>query len=123
MPANRLEEVEILNVTVLSLAGIPRFGTCPSLPLYFSFPYNKPCFYLYVPFPQFLYPISCAIRHKLTEVNMDQQTGHDKNPGTLQEEIAQDPTEQANVDEKGVKAEKYAYYSLFAANNGIGPYQ
>jgi hypothetical protein len=54
---------------------------------------------------------------------MDQQTGHDKNPGTLQEEIAQDTSEQANVDEKGVKAEKYAYYSLFAANNGIGPYQ
>lgn len=54
---------------------------------------------------------------------MDPQPAHDKSPGTVQEEIAQDTTEQTNVDAKGVRAEKYAYYSLFAANNGIGPYQ
>lgn len=54
---------------------------------------------------------------------MDRQTDHDKRPGTVQEEIAQETNGQANVDAKGVRAEKYAYYSLFAANNGIGPYQ
>jgi hypothetical protein len=56
---------------------------------------------------------------------MDRLPADDKSPGTVQEETTQDTTEQANVDAnlKGIKAEKYAYYSLFAANSGIGPYQ
>lgn len=60
---------------------------------------------------------------------MDLQTSSDDNPGpiapekhTAQKEITRDITE-PNVNEKGIKAEKYAYYGLFFANNGIGPYQ
>ncbi|POS81020.1 hypothetical protein DHEL01_v200593 [Diaporthe helianthi] len=53
---------------------------------------------------------------------MDTQD-QDKQPGTVQEDISEDITDQADVEAKGVRAEKYAYYSLFAANNGIGPYQ
>ncbi|KAG6368881.1 hypothetical protein INS49_003099 [Diaporthe citri] len=60
---------------------------------------------------------------------MDLQASSDERPGpdspgskTAQEEITPDVTEE-NVTEKGIKAEKYAYYGLFAANNGIGPYQ
>lgn len=60
---------------------------------------------------------------------MDLQTSSDEHPApvdpaknTAQEEVTRDITEY-NVNEKGIKAEKYAYYGLFAANNGIGPYQ
>lgn len=53
---------------------------------------------------------------------MDRQD-HDKHLSSVQQEVAQDTTDRESVDLKGVKAEKYAYYSLFAANNGIGPYQ
>lgn len=60
---------------------------------------------------------------------MNLQASSDERPGpeslglkTAQEEITPDITED-NVAEKGIKAEKYAYYGLFAANNGIGPYQ
>lgn len=60
---------------------------------------------------------------------MDLKTSSDERPGsdspgmkTAREEITPETTE-ANVTEKGIKAEKYAYYGLFAANNGIGPYQ
>lgn len=60
---------------------------------------------------------------------MDPQTSSDENPGpvgpgkhTAQKEITRDITE-PNVNEKGIKSEKYAYYGLFFANNGIGPYQ
>lgn len=60
---------------------------------------------------------------------MDLQTSSDDNPGpiapeknTAQKEITRGVTG-PNVIERGIKAEKYAYYGLFAANNGIGPYQ
>lgn len=60
---------------------------------------------------------------------MDLQTSSDDNPGpialekhTAQKAITRDIIE-PNVNEKGIKAEKYAYYGLFFANNGIGPYQ
>lgn len=60
---------------------------------------------------------------------MDLQTSSDEHPGpsapvknVAQEEVTRDITD-SHVREKGIKAEKYAYYGLFAANNGIGPYQ
>lgn len=60
---------------------------------------------------------------------MDLQASSDEHPSPdspgmkmAQEEVTPGITED-NVTEKGIKAEKYAYYGLFAANNGIGPYQ
>lgn len=62
-------------------------------------------------------------------MTMDLQASSDEHPGPnspgkkpAQEETTSDVTE-GNVTEKGIKAEKYAYYGLFAANSGIGPYQ
>lgn len=60
---------------------------------------------------------------------MDLQTSSDEHQGPIapeknmaQDEVTRDITEDG-VNEKGIRAEKYAYYGLFAANNGIGPYQ
>lgn len=60
---------------------------------------------------------------------MDPQASRDKDPGLVAPEkgvaqaaIADEVTED-DVNEKGIRAEKFAYYGLFAANNGIGPYQ
>lgn len=60
---------------------------------------------------------------------MDLRTSGDEQPGaiapeknTANEGITQETTDD-NFNDKGIKAEKYAYYGLFAANNGIGPYQ
>lgn len=36
---------------------------------------------------------------------------------------ASNTTKQDSGNLKAIRVEKYAYYSLFAANNGIGPYQ
>lgn len=61
---------------------------------------------------------------------MDSQTSGDTHPGhiALEENMSREGNAQGTVkqdasDEKSVRAEKYAYYSFFAANNGIGPYQ
>lgn len=60
---------------------------------------------------------------------MDLQTSSDEPRGPIapeknaaHDEITRDITKDS-VNEKGIRAEKYAYYGLFAANNGIGPYQ
>lgn len=60
---------------------------------------------------------------------MDLRTSSDERPDAIAPEknavnegITQETSEET-FNEKGIRAEKYAYYGLFAANNGIGPYQ